>query len=279
MRINNSQGMGKCELFKEIANIIWDHIASSHRRGHRLSEVGFTANTVIRMIQDYVDENSSFSVFAQPARNEVQTGSDIELYIENGSQQFYRILLQAKIMETKGCFASLDRFSGSTRIRQYDSLAGFANTAGCDAYYLMYNGIDGYRANGEDCAGDYDQRQFGCAILNVGFIKNHCDKNNTGLLGDKAHPRPYGIPWRILACCDYQYSTGTRLYSFSDIDKDEYFDSLFTPPGVISFINGSPLDVPSINEKIHKEGWKPEARIIISQGKMMKGRGTVLGTY
>lgn len=279
MPITKIEDMSKCQLFKEIAEIVWDHICNGHRRNQRQSEVGFTQNTVIRMIQDYVDVNRSFSVFAQPSRNEVESGADLELYIDNGNQQFYRILLQAKIMETDSRFERLNRNSGQTGRRQYDSLANMARLAGCDAYYLMYNGCDGYRTNGSDCAGTYDEKQFGCAIMNVGDIKVHCENNSTGILGNASSPRPFGMPWRILACCDYGYVTGSRLYSFSDIDKDDYFEELFTPPGAISFIDGRRQDIGSINETIHDLGWNPEARIIISQGKMTRGKGTVLQAY
>lgn len=266
--------MNKCELFKRISEIVWDCICSNHRRGNRLNEEGISRQIIISKIQDVVEQSRAFDVFAQKAINEVNTGSDIELYIDNGEQLFFRILLQAKLMELDCCFEHLDRNSGSTGRKQYDSLKSFANQADCDAYYLMYNGCPGYTTVGNDCAGNFNEKQFGCAVLTPDQIKNHCEINSTGKLGSASNVKPNGRPWRTLACCDYGYLNGNKLYSINEIDMDDHFQKIFTPPNIIGYITPNQLYEEQIvannNNIIHDNGWEPSARIIVSSKKMRK---------
>jgi len=275
--------MSRCELFKMISARVWDEICINHRRGNRLSEEGITRNVILSMIQNYVEHLGAFNIFAQKAKDEVNTGGDLELYIDNGNQHFYRILLQAKLMETNCRFENLRKFSGSTSRRQYDTLLNFAALINSDAYYLLYNGCYNYEGPGRDCAGDYDEKQFGCAVMAAQEIKEHCDSNSTGILGTADNPKPFGRPWRIFTCCEYSSENGRRLYSPAEIDMDNYFKNLFTPPGITGFINVEQLRNQQIieenNESLHDEGWNPSARIIIAENKMIKTSDDLLEFY
>jgi len=272
--------MTKCDLFKSISENVWNSICRNHNRNNRLSEEGVSRNTVISDIQNYVEDHNTFNVFAQKSLNEVSSGGDIEIYIDNGHKEFYRILLQAKIVELNGCFEHLNRYSGSTGRRQYDTLRSFANQTGSDAYYLMYNGCPGYTTKGSDCAGTYDEKQFGCALLTANEIKRHCEGTSSGTLGNSRTCMPQGIPWRILTCCDYNYKSGSKLYAPDEIDMDPYFKNLFLASDRISFITQEQMinneRIIRQNETLHRNGWKPSARIVVSKDGMYKGRDGLL---
>lgn len=267
--------MSKCDLFQQISQQVWDEISKNHNRGNRLNEEGITRSTVIGLIQDYTESRRIINVFAQKAKKEVETGGDLEVYFAVDHGRFRRILLQAKLMETDGCFEHLDRDSGSTGRKQYDTLTSFAKKVESDAYYLMYNGYRGYKVTGSDCSGTYNEGQLGCAILEVGKIKDHCEKNLTGKMGNGSNPKPFGKPWRQLSCCN-QLHTKTKLYSPEEIDYDPYFKQIFSgpEPGAIEFINPNrPYEERIItrnNETIHKDGWNPAARIIVSKSTMQR---------
>lgn len=272
--------MDRCELFKIIAADVWNEISRNHRRGNRLSEEGLTRDTIISDIMNYVEDHNSFQVFAQKAKNEVQTGGDLEIYIDNGNDNFTRILLQAKLMELEGCFRHLDRDSGSSGRKQYDTLIRFSKKVQSDAYYLMYNGCPDYEELNSDCAGKYNEKQYGCAILPATFIKEYCVNNSTGTLGSSGVHKPFGEPWRILACCGYTNNKDSKVYTPDEIDMDPYFRNLFTSSNRIKFITGKELSnskrIFQENESIHSNGWKPTARIIVSKEGMYKNKDGLL---
>ncbi|WP_298151587.1 DUF6615 family protein [Flavobacterium sp.] len=272
--------MNKCELFEFISEQVWDFICRNHVRNNRLNEEGISRQTILDQIQNYVENQHTFNVFAQKARNEVNTGGDLEIFLDNGQRRFYRILLQAKLMNVDCCFEHLNRNSGSTGRKQYDTLKSFATQSGSDAYYLMYNGCPDYRGADYDCAGYYSEKQFGCAILEIDEVKKHCEDNSTGTLGSSRDKKPFGKPWRFLTCCDYQYLSGNKLYDLSEIDMDPYFQNLFTPPNLISFITPEQIRRTQLNENnndiIHKDGWNPSGRIIISKYPMRKSNDGII---
>nr|WP_147243710.1 DUF6615 family protein [Pedobacter miscanthi] len=244
-----------------------------------MNEEGITRNTVIGLIQDYTESQRDIDVFVQKAKKEVETGADLEVYFEAGRGKFKRILLQAKLMEPDGCFEHLDRYSGSTGRKQYDTLSSFAKEVESEAYYLMYNGYHGYKETGTDCSGNYDERQLGCAIMQIGEIKDHCEKKSTGKMGNIGSPKPFGKPWRQLSCCNQPFAK-TKLYSAEEIDYDPYFKQLFSDhkSGAIEFINQKKfideMLTTESNKTIHVAGWNPAARIIVSENTMRKnGRG------
>lgn len=268
--------MNQCELFQQISRDVWHEISKNHHRGNRLSEEGITRSTVISLIQDYAESHRNFNVFAQKAKNEVQTGGDLEVYFE-AEGGFRRILLQAKLMELDGCFEHLDRNSGSTGRKQYDSLSSFAEKIESDAYYLMYNGCYDYKETGFDCSGIYDEQQLGCAIMDICEIKDHCETKLTGKMGTSNSPKPFGKPWRMLSCCEHP-QTKTKLYSPEEIDFDPYFNNLFSTfdPRAIEFRNPfrdyEKRTITKNNLTVHKGGWDPAARIIVSKTPMRKNR-------
>ena len=267
--------MSKCDLFKNISEIIWDKICRNHLRDNRLNEEGISRIIVLDEIQNYIENNMTFTVFAQKSLDEVNTGSDLELYIDNGQSQFFRVLLQAKMMERDCRFMHLNRDSGNTGRKQYDTLDEFSRKVKCDAYYLMYNGCPTYKKIDYDCAGQYDEKQFGCAIMSIQDIKYHCESYKTGTLGTANNPKPFGRPWRFLSCCNYQYVNGSKLYNLDEIDMDNHFESLFNPGGLTGFITVEQIKnrqtVEDSNEIIHKDGWNPFARIILSKSEMRIG--------
>lgn len=269
--------MSKCDLFQQISQQVWDEISKNHERGNRLSEEGITRGTVLSLVQDYAVSRRNINVFAQKAKKEVETGGDLEIYFEVGQGMFKRILLQAKLMEPEGCFEHLDRDSGSTRRKQYDTLISYAKKVESDAFYLMYNGYSGYKVTDFDCSGTYDEGQLGCAILSASEIKDYCEKNHTGKMGETSNPKPFGKPWRQLSCCN-QPTTNTKLYSPAEIDYDPYFRELFSGPGpgAIEFIKPNKfieeMVITENNDTIHAAGWNPAARIIVSESTMERTR-------
>ncbi len=272
--------MSKCELFENIAAEVWDLISSNNLRGNVLDERGITNDRIIGTIQNYVESRNTFEVFAQRARNEVDTGGDLEIYIETGFQRFIRVFLQAKIMKPGNVFTDLDRNSGSTGRKQYDSLSQYAAQAGCYGFYIFYTGIpDFYKNDYYDCKGQHNEKQFGCALIKIDAVKKHCVKSSSGSMRLNNIGGPIGKPWRFLTCCDLEIPSGLIYYSKEEIDMDSYFSNLFTDT-YSNFVTPesenrlSPLE--SINKNIHQGGWQPSARIIVTTRSLMRKRNGLL---
>jgi hypothetical protein len=273
--------MSKCELFKGIAEVVWDRLASSNIRGERIDERGITGDRVVSTIQDYVEQHARFQIFAQSANDEVNTGGDLELYLEEGFQRFVRIMLQAKRSETTGQLNALNKFSGDTERRQYDTLMQYAANASCKPFYVVYNGIPNHTCTGNDCAGKYNEKQFGCAIVEPSFIKNHCESKKTGVLHFDPSQGPIGKPWRYLVCCDEEDFSEYRRYTKEEIDMDNHFKRIFTSPPPISFItsfgNGPRRSrIEMINDENYSKGWKPSARVFVTKNSKMKRQDGLL---
>jgi hypothetical protein len=269
--------MDKCQLFQNIAETVWDLLARNNERGNRLDERGITGDRVVSSIQDEVNRSSRFNIFAQKTPNEVNTGGDLELYVEDGYRRFTRILLQAKTSETNGNFTNLDRESGSTGRKQYDTLQQYATRINSSCYYLFYNGIPNYHFPGKDCVGMHDENQFGCAIIDVNYIKDYCESNNTGSILRSSFNHPIGRPWRFLACCDAtEEDKGYKKYTPAEIDMDPHFANLFTPPPPVHFITSygdgnKSTNLERVNSRNFNGGWIPQARIIVTtQSKLKK---------
>ncbi len=264
--------MDKCKLFEYISEEVWNIISENHEQGNRLDERGITSLNIIGEIQSIIRSQKIFSVFAQKSIKETKRGGDLELYVEKSHNQFHRILLQSKIMEINGTFKKLNKESGRSGIKQYDTLSSYAKEINSKALYLMYNGYHGFKCSETDCAGNHDEKQYGCAILEVNYIKTHCEKNINGVLGNENCPKPYGKPWRFLTCCIDNGMEEFKLYRKDEIDMDPFFKKLFAPEDIISYATpqqfGNNIRTIIENNSIHKKGWNPAGRVIISQKKM-----------
>lgn len=270
--------MNACEIFQNIAGEVWDRISRNTIRGTRQSEIVFT-ETIIDIIQNYLEESHSFEVFVQKAKNEVNSGADLEIYLQSDYNQFYRVMLQAKTVELDGNFINIDKNSGSTGRRQYDSLIDYGSKAECPVYYLFYNGIPDFHKTFNDCSGEYNERQLGCAILIAEDVKKHCETNNTGKILGLPTDKPLGTPWRFLTCCENPIvnPTNFKRYSREEIDMDPYFKKLFTSVPPIGFIQigrqPKVYQLEALNRRIHESGWNPISRIIIGKKKMYLSEG------
>lgn len=272
--------MNKCELFENIAADVWDSISRNNRRGNLLTEEGITRQSIIDSIQNYVEDRRTFEVFAQKAKDEVNTGGDLELYIEVGYQRFARVFLQAKTMKLDNSFEDLNRDSGSSGRKQYDSLKEYIKRTRSLGYYIFYNGIPGFTKNYIDCKGDHTEKQFGCSIISIKTIEDFCKKNPSGKMIMNFENGPIGTAWRFLTCCDFTKNNDIALYTKDQIDMDPHFEDIFTERYsnfvTQSSINRPPPLLERINNSLHNDGWQPQGRILMTKNSRMKNEHGLL---
>lgn len=276
------QGLNQCELFEFIAQYIWDEVADNNKRGNRVDENGYTKNSLISLIQSYMELNQTNKVFAQTSSDEVTRGGDLEVYVEIDRGQYLRFILQAKTLKGDGLYHGVNRDAGSTKTKQWDALKNYSKTARSIPLYLFYNGIQNPSIpNSKDCNGDYSYKQLGCAIESPDEVISQFNTNNN--LGFINNNVVFGKPWRKIPCCLEEWrkqikTDNLKLYSPQEIDMDDFFKPFFSnfeapslgklPP--ISFITNDKQSIRQLHNKLHSDGFQPIGRILINRKEQIK---------
>ena len=263
-----------CNLFQELSANIWRGISENNANGNELSEDGITKNTIVSSIQRYVKSTKDRRIFAQKAIDEKRRGADLEIYIEIDQDSYLRFIFQAKVLKRDGKYNDVAHRNSKYGEMQWDLLQKYSKIAGCQAYYLFYSGVAGFKHSGTDCFGIYNQEQLGCAIARISHVKHYCKRNNVSKVPFTA-ALPFNIPWRVLPCCHKVLKSdalnfGHRFYSSADIDMDSSFDEIFGERS--SQLIGDPeLAEPEIlNDRLLDLGWTPSVRIVISISEIEK---------
>lgn len=209
----------RCTLFKAIAANVWDRTKCAHEVDINIPEIGITADVLIDILQFSKNNISNFDVFARHSWNENTYGSDIDIFVETTLDNFRWFALQAKVLKKNNRYDTLR--DSSDGVMQWDKLKLLEGVSGCKAYYLLYNGMRQFSFNDTDeCNENFDERQFGCSLADVGVIENLA--NTTSANGRFIRPKfedihPHNAqPWRILTCC-YHDTQKYKLYKLNEI--------------------------------------------------------------
>lgn len=87
----------RCQIIKEISKEIWEDIISLHSTGQNSSEIYYTKKLVSRILSH--SKSLNYSIFAKEPRIEKKWGSDIDIYIERGVNDFILYAFQAKLLK------------------------------------------------------------------------------------------------------------------------------------------------------------------------------------
>lgn len=261
-----------CELFEELSANIWRGVSENNANGNELSEDGITKNKIVSSIQRYVKSTRDRRIFAQKAIDEKRRGADLEIYIEVDHDSYLRFIFQAKVLKRDGKYNDVAHSNSKYGGMQWDLLQKFAKIAGCQAYYLFYNGVAGFKHSGTDCFGNYDQEQLGCSIVEIRYVKNYCLQKNVSKVPYNI-AIPFSLPWRVIPCC---YKTlkpgalilGHRLYSSTDIDMDSSFNEIFGERSSPFIGDPEHAESEKLNVRLLNVGWAPSVRIVISQSEI-----------
>jgi len=197
----------RCELFEKIAEMVWDDIAAHHHQGIHRYETAVT-NEIITIIREH-HQVKNIALWANNAVDEKVHGSDLDIFAESGTNEFYWYALQAKVLTPGG------RYTGISDKAQYTKLAKLEQLSGCIPYYVFYNGrshpLPGVITS---CKHQVSEKQMGCALVAnhkmEGLIKSYPNLKYHDL-----HPT-HASPWRELVCCTTLRSGGT-LYDLGQI--------------------------------------------------------------
>ncbi|AKD04364.1 hypothetical protein POKO110462_16470 [Pontibacter korlensis] len=226
---------------------------------------------VLDEVLKYIKNKKSSFIYAQPVKHEKLNGGDLEIYYELDHDQYLRLFFQAKVIKKSGYFSGLNQKNSNGK--QIDLLEKFESIAGCQTFYIFYNGIAGFKFNHKDCQGDYTEKQLGCTIVETSEVKSlnkvYGDKIKHEILYNKADLK--GRPWREIPCClmKKKDSKGLRIYSFAEINSDPSFRPLNFEKEKASTLSYQQLppstDVTKINSTLREKGYQPAARLVLTK--------------
>lgn len=261
----------RCELFEGIAIDVWHSIIRAHRNNRNRKEEGITADLIIDILEYRNNAPPNFDVYARDSWNENEYGSDIDVFVETTYNNYVWFALQAKVLKKNGRYNTLR--DSSDGIMQWDKLRQLEGLTGCKGYYLLYNGMDGWKHNGTDLCGiDFNEEQFGCSLVEITKIEELGTKKRPN--GTHINPTFYDIhpqhaqPWRILTCCRHnvkQFTTYKKEIieasdpDFKKINSANDLDNL----DEIENTNNNVSDGNPITTAMRQAKWEPDIRIII----------------
>jgi hypothetical protein len=187
----------RCKLFESIATDTWNKIIRNHRTGNQAREIGLTSD-IVSEIEDNRLSFPNIGVWALESRNERTNGNDLDIFVESTPGQFIWWALQAKVLNLDGTYHDIGSLRSGGEYQWY-KLNRFSAASGCVVRYLLYNGLDNYRYNGNDiCSRNFHEDQFGCSLVKTIDVERFASAGPVNF--HDFHPE-LAQPWRIITCC------------------------------------------------------------------------------
>lgn len=288
----NLDDSARCNLFKEIAERTWSKISRAHSYNVNVPEIGITNDILVDLLEFSSTAIQNFDVYAKPGYNETEYGSDLDIFIETNPNEYRWIALQAKVLKkyrTNSLYDSLrDGYSEANPNYQWDKLKLLEGVSGCQAFYLLYNGLEpndpnlasvnrGLRLKGllsKACEENYNYQQLGCSIVNVNTIEKFALRTNGQRYVNPSfedfHPDK-ADPWHVLVCC-YHETNGIALYDHEEIIGSngprkplksliDFYEIEDSKKSTLSEAKEDPNNLITI--AMNKSGWDPVYRLVV----------------
>lgn len=261
------QGTLRCGVFSDLAEHVWNKIIYSHEVHLDEDERGITRHltTVLR-------HNNNIGLWSNPGFREYENGSDIDVFVETGINEFIWFALQAKLLKVNHKYDGVDKKTNG--IYQWDMLKTLSQNTGCLSMYLFYNGFKNKNLGTytDCCKLDFSETQFGCSIVEVDNVINVCSLNNPPSYSD-FHPK-LAHPWREMVCCIARRKSNTR-FSIRQIENSvSYYEPLINE-SVITFQNQAKVldeDIGLIDKQNELVNRVSEFRFIVRTSAGLKAK-------
>ncbi|AVR46782.1 hypothetical protein C7S20_16775 [Christiangramia fulva] len=205
----------RCQLIKDVSKQFWEDIISFHSTGQNSSEIYYTKKLVSTILGHATSLN--YSIFAKEPGMEKRWGSDIDIYIERGVNDFLLYAFQAKLLKTGQEYSDLDR--NKNGIYQYQKLVNYGVYKQCYVYYLFYNGVLNYTHSGNNkCNTAFDEDQFGLSYVEIDDIQTVIP-HKINWTFNHFHPN-LASPLSQLVCCKNSRRNNIKSYDYEEIIKE-----------------------------------------------------------
>ncbi|GAB2478176.1 hypothetical protein GCM10011375_18980 [Hymenobacter qilianensis] len=194
------------KLFKKIAEYLWKDLGQRHKFGLDKAEIGIT-DDIIFYLKRFTHGRHNSGITIWKAKDEVTYGHDIDLFIQDYSQNYYWFPLQAKVLFNNKIYKSVKHESHQQwtllkRLKRKSQAAGIW----CEPYYLFYNGftqksLSYYVARKQPHGSVVGYGALGCSLVDPYLVGKACIKGANPKYSDfhtnirlKASPRKV-LPW------------------------------------------------------------------------------------
>lgn len=200
-----SLGPGPSDLsdcLTDAAHWIWDRRRAAKAAGFPFSEETVT-ETVLLDLASALSHLVKIVPFNK--HQEGKIGADWEwCFYDSPNQRFLRFMVQAKVLnDADEVYAHIDRYIGSSNVRQIDRLAETASARGVPAIYVFYNHLsDTSRVPVDACSCFKCLQCWGATFAPLEAV--------AALLPDKTFTnlRSVSLPWLCLTCSAFGGSGG-----------------------------------------------------------------------
>lgn len=189
---------------EQIAKDTWGRLKLARELRTRLGEETLTDLLVLDFVR-FMDGRAR--LFQSTNKQESKRGTDLEIRIHAGCNRAIAFALQAKKLYPDEGYRGLEYRVKSSKPRQLDILAKYAETVRAVPLYLLYNYVCGddlqpyWHCRG--CLGE-DMEQLGCSVAPIRIIRQAVQKKRGRRNFDWIHKSCAVLPWRCLFNCPHQ---------------------------------------------------------------------------
>jgi hypothetical protein len=127
-----------CSQVNWLSKNLWEYLSDVFRYQLPAAEIGITNHFIYDITEFYSGFGILCEVYKLHAKHEKYRGADIDLFIQNPKGAYQHYMLQAKVMDYKGYYNDIPKWSSSA---QFVTLVKAAKKENALSLYLLYNGL------------------------------------------------------------------------------------------------------------------------------------------
>lgn len=193
---------------KKIAEDTWDRLEQSKIHNVRLGEETLTELLVLDFARH---APKGIKLYQTSKSEEARTGTDLEVLVETGGNEYIAFVIQAKKLYSSGRYSHLNAKVSGTNTYQIDILQEYSRRSRTIPLYLLYNFVEGVEEACEYepeiprcfCQTIESVKYLGCTLVPIWQIRQAI--NTPGCRNfDSIHNLSSVFPWHCLFDCKKQ---------------------------------------------------------------------------
>lgn len=203
------------------AHWVWERRETAKLAGMPFGEETITDTVLLDLATQHPQE---LKVFPLNKKQEGKMGADWEwCFYDRRTSRFQRMLVQAKLLDDRDFgYSHIDRFIGSTGVRQIDRLLETSKRRNTPAVYVFYNHLKDASRAPNVCGSFHCAECWGCSVALAESVNAALPKKDFDTL--KGHSKPWvcllcrgmttsdDAPSRILATLNELFDRSERLF-------------------------------------------------------------------
>ena len=237
--------MSLCDYSSYLSQRVYRHLSDVFRYELSFSELGMTDHFILDLAR-FTHRSGSASVRVYKTSWPVETafGNDIDLFVGDGTGDYYWYALQAKVMSHEGEFNDL-KVKVKGELHQWHKLLLHERLFGSQAFYLLYVGksktnFPSTRPTKEDCHGVAPIGDYGLSLVKALDIHKTVTRTTPMKFSD-VFP-DLVEPIRSIFCCPRPLPPTAKKYSAAEIYTPAYRQVYAREKGEASFRDYNNLD-------------------------------------